>query len=106
MKRLYPLQMGIENPKKAGVYAAYPQPPDNHSTHRIEMAKEEGVHERLPTARPVLSSLEQGLELMRESAPPLVQPHTLHLLAGYVCDGLGCCWLLPAANMAVEIYNL
>ena len=40
------------------------------------------------------------------SAAPLVQPHTLHLLARYVGDGLGCCWLLPVANIAVKIYNL
>ena len=47
MKRLYPLQMGIENPKKVYVHAAYPQLPGNHSTHGIKMAKEEeGAHER------------------------------------------------------------
>ena len=38
--------MGIENPKKAGVYATYLQPPDNHSTHGIEMAKEQGANKR------------------------------------------------------------
>ena len=32
--------------RKAGVHAAYPQPPDNHSTHRIEIAKKDDAHER------------------------------------------------------------
>ena len=32
--------------RKAGVHATYPQPPDNHSTHRIEKAKEEAAYER------------------------------------------------------------
>ena len=39
--------------KKVGVYAAYPQLPDNHSIHRIEMAKEEGAY-MLLTQLPVL----------------------------------------------------
>ena len=40
-------------PKNAGVHATYPQLPDNHSTHSIEMAKEEGAY-KLLTQLPVL----------------------------------------------------
>ena len=39
-------------------------------------------------------------------AAPHVQPHTLHLVARYVGGGFGCCWLLPVADMNIEIYNL
>jgi len=42
--------------KKAGVHAAYPQPPDNNSTHSIEMAKEEDAY-KLLTQLPVLSPI-------------------------------------------------
>ena len=58
-------------PKKAGVHAAYPQVPDNHSTHRIEMTKEEGAYMLLTNFPFCILSLEQGLELMRESGEPM-----------------------------------
>ncbi|MBC2700673.1 MAG: hypothetical protein HF976_04540 [ANME-2 cluster archaeon] len=57
--------------KKAGVHAAYLQATFNHSTHRIEMAKEEGAY-LLLTQLPVLSlTSERGLELIRESGEPM-----------------------------------
>ena len=43
----------IITPKKAGVHAAYPQLPDNHPTHSIEIPKEEGAY-MLLTQLPVL----------------------------------------------------
>jgi len=71
MKILYPLQMGIENPKKACVQAAYPPPPNNHSIHRIEMAKEQGANKLLTNCPSCILSLKEGLELMRESGEPM-----------------------------------
>ena len=57
--------------KKAGVHAAYPHLPENHSTHRIEMAKEEGANKLLTNCPSCISSFEKGLELMRESGEPM-----------------------------------
>ena len=51
--------------------AAYPQPPDNHSTHSIEIAKDEGAYMLLTNCLSCILSLEQGLELMRESGGPM-----------------------------------
>jgi len=48
-----------------------PSPPDNHSTHMIEMAKEQGANKLLTNCPPCILSLEQGLELRRESGEPM-----------------------------------
>jgi len=53
------------------VHAAYPHLPDNHPTHRIEMAKEEGAYKPLTQHPSCILSLENGLELMRESGKPI-----------------------------------
>jgi len=53
------------------VHAFYKQPPDNHSTHGIEMAKEQGANKLLTNCPPCILFLEQGLELMRESGEPM-----------------------------------
>ena len=57
--------------KKAGVHAAYLHLPDNHSTHKIKMAKEQGAHNLLTNCLPCILFLEQGLELMREAGEPM-----------------------------------
>jgi heterodisulfide reductase subunit B len=57
--------------RKAGVHAAYPQPPGNHSTYRVEIAKEQGANKLLTNCPPCLLSLEQGLEFMREAGGPM-----------------------------------
>ena len=61
----------IITPKKASVHAAYPYLPDNHSTHRIEMAEEEGAYMLLINCPSCILSSEQGLDLMRESGEPM-----------------------------------
>jgi len=53
------------------VHATYPHIPDNHSTHRIEMAKEQGAYMLLTNCPSCILFLEQGLELMRESGVPM-----------------------------------
>ena len=53
------------------MHATYPQPPDNHFTHRIEKAKEQGSPQALTNCPPSPLSLEQGLESMRESGEPM-----------------------------------
>ena len=60
-----------QTPKKAGVHATYPQVPDNHSTHRIEMAKEKGAYMLLTNCPSCILSLKKGLEMMRESGEPM-----------------------------------
>ena len=45
--------------------------PDNHSTHKIEMAEEQGAYMLLINCPSCILSLEQGLELMRESGEPM-----------------------------------
>jgi len=57
--------------RKAGVHAAYPQPPENHFTHGIEMAKEQGANKLLTNCPPGPLFLEQGRELMREAGEPM-----------------------------------
>ena len=53
------------------MHAAYPQPPDNHSTYRIEIAKEQGAHKLLKNCPPCILFLKQGLELRREPGEPV-----------------------------------
>ena len=53
------------------MHVTYPQIPDNHSTHSIEMAKEEGAHDLLINCPSCILFLEQGLELMWESGEPM-----------------------------------
>jgi len=53
--------------RNAGVHAAYPPPPDNHSRHGIKMAKEQGAYMLLTNCPPCTLFLEQGLELIWES---------------------------------------
>ena len=48
-----------------------PHLPDNHSIHRIEIAKEQGANKLLTNCPPCILSLEKGLELMRESGEPM-----------------------------------
>ena len=52
------------------MHATYPHLPDNHSRHRIKIAKEQGANKLLTNCSPCILSLEQGLELMRESGEP------------------------------------
>jgi len=47
----------------------YTQLPDNHSTHRIKIAKKQGANKLLTNCPSCILFLEQGLELMRESEP-------------------------------------
>ncbi|MCD4810596.1 MAG: hypothetical protein K8R17_11970 [Methanosarcinales archaeon] len=49
------------------MHATYPQVPDNHSTHGIEVAEEQGANKLLTNCPSCILFLEQGLELMREA---------------------------------------
>ena len=53
------------------MHAFYAQPPNNHSTHRIKNGKGRGCVRALANCPPCVLSLEQGLELMRESGEPM-----------------------------------
>ena len=48
-----------------------PQPPGNHSSHGIEMAKEQGANKPLTQLPALYLFLKQGLELMWESGEPM-----------------------------------
>ena len=58
-------------PKKAGVHTTYPQPPYNHFTHSIEIAKEQGANKLLNNCPSCIISLKKGLELMQEAGEPM-----------------------------------
>jgi hypothetical protein len=65
------IKIFLKKPKKAVVHATYPQIPDNHSTHRMEMAKEQGASKLLTNCPTGTLSLKKGLELMREAGEPM-----------------------------------
>jgi len=81
------------------------------------MAKEEGAHDLLTNCPPSILFLEQGLEVMREAGEhvefcSLGRPSRLtsHLASAcWICGRrlrLLVVVVLPAANMAIKIYNL
>ena len=53
------------------MHSTYPQVPDNHSTHRIEIKKEVGAYMLLTSCPSCILSLERRLELMQESSEPM-----------------------------------
>ncbi|MCD4810597.1 MAG: hypothetical protein K8R17_11975 [Methanosarcinales archaeon] len=57
--------------RKAGVHVTYPHLLDNHSTHGIEMAEEQGANKLLTNCPPCILFLEQEPELRREAGEPV-----------------------------------
>ena len=53
------------------MHASYPQPPDNHFTNRIKIAKKQGANKLLTNCPPCILFLEQGRELRREAGVPV-----------------------------------
>ena len=53
------------------MHSTYPQVPENHSTHRIEIKKEVGAYMLLTSCPSCILSFEKGLELMQESGKPM-----------------------------------